>query len=70
MAGAVYVVYGIVSPIFGGLTGNLTGNAMICVICGAAGVIVYAAMILLLKVDLIMELLPKRESKKERYDDK
>lgn len=60
MAAAVYMVYGLISPIFGGLIGNLIGNAIICVICGAVGVIVYGIMALALRIDIIMELIPKR----------
>lgn len=58
MAVIVYFVYGIVSPRFGGLIGNLAGNVIICIICGAAGVVVYGVMAVILRIDLIMDLLP------------
>ena len=65
MAAAVWAVYNMVSPIFGGLIGNLIGNAVICVICGAAGVIVYGITAFVLRIDIIMELIPKRIKGKE-----
>lgn len=60
MGAAVYSVYNIVAPIFGGLIGNLTGNAIICVICGGVGVVVYGIMALVMRIDIVMDLIPKR----------
>lgn len=58
MAAAVYPLYRVVSPNFSGLPGNV----IICAVCGGAGIIVYAAAALLLRIDVITELLPKKKA--------
>ena len=62
MAAAVYGVYILVSPHFGGLIHNFIGNALICCISGGAGIAVYGVLVILLKIEEITQLLPKRRA--------
>lgn len=59
MAAAVYILYNLIYNRFEGFMGNI----IICAVCGAAGVAVYGAMVILLRVKEIMDLLPARGGK-------
>lgn len=56
MAVIVYIEYGFIA----GLGESFIGNIIICVICGATGVIVYGAMVILLKVKEITQLITRK----------
>ena len=56
MAMAVKLIYNIIG---GGNT--LISSLITCIICGAAGVIIYGVMLILLRTDEIMKLIPKRK---------
>ncbi len=56
MAVIVYIEYGFIA----GLGENFIGNIIICVICGATGIIVYGAMVILLKVKEITQLIARK----------
>lgn len=56
MAAAVYFEYGLISGIAQGFIGNIA----VCLICGATGVIIYGIMMIILKVNEVTALLPKK----------
>lgn len=55
MSAVVYFVYDIIS----GMASSFIGNIIVCAVCGAVGVAVYAAMLIILKVKEIQQILPK-----------
>lgn len=58
MAAVTVFTYKIV---YSGLCGTLKGEILTLSICGFAGVLVYAAMCIILKIDIIMNLLKRRQ---------
>lgn len=62
MAAVAYAVYDMISGRFDGIFGSV----VTCCVCGFAAVIVYAAMLLALKVREITELIPSRFRKGDR----
>ena len=57
MAVVIFVLYKLITPVFGGMTGNI----IICTICGISGVIVYFIASYILKIELIINLFKNRK---------
>ena len=56
MAAAVFALYSLIGTRFEGLVGNI----VLAVICGAAGVIVYALMLIITGVDDVKNILHRK----------
>ncbi len=65
MAAAVYGVYCLV---YGRIEGFM-GNIITCAVCGAVGVAVYAVMLIALKVNEIIGLIPKKFRERKEIDE-
>lgn len=57
MSAAVYAVYSLLDGRFEGMTGNI----IICAICAFTGIAVYGVMVLVLRVEEILRLIPGRK---------
>lgn len=56
MAAVIYPLYMLLAPRFGGMTGNI----IICAVCGAAGAVIYGVLIVLLRVKEVTALIPNK----------
>ena len=57
MAAAVFMLYRFINPMFSGFIGNIIVSA----ICGVSGVIIYAAALIILRVEEIGKLIPNKK---------
>ncbi len=57
MSVVVFLEYGLLTPFFGGFTGNI----IICILCGLSGIIVYFIFSCILKIELITNLFKKEK---------